>query len=612
VVALDLNGTHLATFDLAQLEYPAAAVSDPQGNLIVVGQDPSNQGIAVKLDPQLQSAAVVISLPAAIHAVTADPAGNIYLTGSTWQSTFPITAGAYQSQPPASNPYGNAAYAFLTEISAQGKVIYSTYFGSDSTACVGGSFCMGKFGVTSGAAIALDGSGAVIVAGTTTATGLPTTPGAYEPTCVCGYNLGYPPQTAGFVAKFHLGAAQQLAWSTFLNASTAMPTLTVNGMALDSAGNVVVGGSAPPGLPATSGAFQLPVAGSNANGSAYLLKLNSAGTAPVWSTYLGGPSSAVQAVFVDAQDRVVFNGQVQVQQVQRSFVARATGDGSTLEDFYPGPEMTADGVTLTGAGPALAMVSTGGFASAAQIGALWIEGAAPGPSLLNITNSASGLYASTVASVELVTLYGVGIGPPTPLAGQVQNNVYTSNLGGYQVLFDGVPAPLLYVDSGQINAVIPAIAEPDTVRIQLVTPTGTVEGPSMTLAHIPVPGIFQNSQTGLAAALNQDGSVNSSADPASGGSTVSVFVTAFSGNSFGDGAVIPMGIFNATIPVYVFDLYRSLPVSFAGDAPGMVHGVMQINFVLPDPLPSGNLFTFYVQIGGPSGLIVQGQIAVAQ
>jgi hypothetical protein len=45
--------------------------------------------------------------------------------------------------------------------------------------------------------------------------------------------------------------------------------------------------------------------------------------------------------------------------------------------------------------------------------------------------------------------------------------------------------------------------------------------------------------------------------------------------------VIPLRIYNATIPVFVFDLYRSLQVAFAGDAPGMVHGVMQINFVLP-------------------------------
>jgi uncharacterized protein (TIGR03437 family) len=145
-----------------------------------------------------------------------------------------------------------------------------------------------------------------------------------------------------------------------------------------------------------------------------------------------------------------------------------------------------------------------------------------------------------------------------------------------------------------------------------VTPTGTVEGPSITLSHVPVPGIFQNNQTGLAAALNQDGSVNSGANPAIGGSIVSVFVTAFSGNLFGNGAVIPMGIFNATIPVFVFDLYRSLPVAFAGDAPGMVHGVMQINFGLPDLLPPGNTFTFYVQIGGPSAPIAQSQIAVAQ
>src|ERR1017187_4000764 len=78
VVELDSSGSRLASLDLTQMEYPAAAVMDAQGDLIVVGQDQTYQGIVLKLDPQLHTALTLTSLPATVHAVTADGSGNIY------------------------------------------------------------------------------------------------------------------------------------------------------------------------------------------------------------------------------------------------------------------------------------------------------------------------------------------------------------------------------------------------------------------------------------------------------------------------------------------------------------------------------------------------------
>src|SRR5258708_39446337 len=95
----------------------------------------------------------------------------------------------------------------------------------------------------------------------------------------------------------------------------------------------------------------------------------------------------------------------------------------------------------------------GGFAALGK--SLWIETANPGPSLLGVTNSAGGGYSSTVVRSELVTLYGIGIGPATPINGQVQSGAFKSSLGGYQVLVDGVAAPLLYANSTQMNIVVP-------------------------------------------------------------------------------------------------------------------------------------------------------------
>ncbi|HUB82441.1 MAG TPA: hypothetical protein VMB03_26770 [Bryobacteraceae bacterium] len=600
VVELDLTGTRLASFDLPQLPQPAAAITDGQGNLILAGQNAGSQGAVFRLDPKLEGVTAVVTLPAVVRAAASDSAGNVYVTGSTGSTTFPVTAGAYQSTPPGSDFHGSAAYAFLTEVSPAGKIVYSTYFGSDTTTCIGGSYCVGKFGVTTGTAIALDASGAIVIAGSTTATALPTTAGAFEPTCGCGYGIGYPDENAGFVAKFQPSATQQLQWSTYLNASAAQaPSLAVNAIAIDAAGNVIAGGNAPPGLPETPSVFQF--LGPDYGGGGFLLELNSTGSAVNWGTSFGNVTAAVSGLFVDPQGQIVFSAQI----APLSYVARMSDAGTTLAALYPGPEIST-------AGPLLAPTSAGGFAAVFPCGALWIETTAsvPSPSILNIANSATGQYSTTVSAGELVTLYGSLIGPG-PIDGQVENGVFTSSLSGYQVLFNGVPAPLLFADSEQINAVVPGLVEPGSILVQLVTPAGTLDGPSIALAHIPANGVFQNSQTGLAAALNQDGSVNSPSNPAKAGSFAAIFVNAYSPGDYAPGAVAANAIVGTSLPVYLFDDSRSYGIAFAGYAPGLVDGVMQINFQLPDPLPAGNPFTFYVQIGGTLGPVAQGQIAVA-
>jgi uncharacterized protein (TIGR03437 family) len=274
-----------------------------------------------------------------------------------------------------------------------------------------------------------------------------------------------------------------------------------------------------------------------------------------------------------------------------TYVARVTSDGASLTDFYPGPYGLV--------GWDLAIASTGGFAAIGRSGALWIETTAAGPSLLAVANSAGSGSLSTVAPYELVSLYGVGLGPQTPLNGQVVNGAFTSSLGGCQVLFDGVAAPLLYAGSGQINAVVPARVVPgSSTHIQIVTPAGTVDGPIPSVAS-SVPGIFLDSKTGMAAALNQDGSINSASNPAKGGSIVSVFATG-GANYFSDGALVPLAIYDAHVPVLAVSGLLSLEVEFAGDAPGLVAGVMQINFRVPDSQPLGTTFSFSLEIGGVS------------
>lgn len=313
VVELDLVGSRLASMDIAQIGLPTAATTDAQGNLIIAGEGISpagivfSDGIVLKVDPKLRNTLFVRSLPATIGAVTADASGNIYLTGSTSDASFPVTTGAYQTKPPGKDTFGSASYAFLTKLSPGGdQMLYSTYFGDDATNCSGGSACLGAFGRTSGTAIAVDTSGAVVIGGNTTAYNLPTTAGALATTCTCSYR-----NSAGFVARFQPGGAQQLRWSTFLTTSNFPPpyeaSFTLSGLALDLAGNVIVGGFGPPGLPGTPGALQ-PSLETNFN-TGFLAKLNNTGTAAIWGTYFGGSRvTCVSALGVDVQGRVLFTG----------------------------------------------------------------------------------------------------------------------------------------------------------------------------------------------------------------------------------------------------------------------------------------------------------------
>jgi uncharacterized protein (TIGR03437 family) len=663
VIKTDPNGTPLATFDFAG-QAPTQAATDPQGNLVVAGSAPvvmsggnllasnfplvsplfpslNNGGAYVlKLDSKLQGIvfSTFLNTFSAANAVAVDPAGNIYVAGTTTAGNFPVTPGAYQTRPPNGD-----SYAFLTEISANGdKLLYSTYFGGDLVSCTlspGTSVCGGPPAATVALTITVSTSGAILIGGETTATDLPVTAGVIGPACSC-VNVA----STGFLAEFAAGNFAKLAWSTFVNLGTGGlpfgPVGTfVDAAAFDPAGDAVIGGRAQLGLVTTTGALQSGLTAKTLSGG-FLAKVTGSGTGLAWSTWLGGgpPDGSVETGFtshvvalaVDPQGNIVATGFSQASQLPQvpgfpvlgpSYVARISGDGTSLIDLFAGP--------LNSASAGLSLTPGGHFASLGQSGAVWIETANTGPSLLAIANAASGPVSGLIVPTEIVSLYGAGIGPTAALPGQITGGVYSSSLGGYQLKFNGVSAPLLYAGPTQINALVPqSVSEGDSAHVQLVTPSGTVDGP--TLAVRPAaPYVFQyglaaplpDGTTSLAAALNQDQSINSPENPAGPGQIVTMFVSGGGGlgDPLPDGTIVSGATLHyAALPVSVLSdpiglgMGTSLYVPYAGAAPQEVYGLMQINVQLPEIFPtvSSSTFRFAIEIGGTVGGTAS--VAIAQ
>src|SRR5262249_35091949 len=146
-----------------------------------------------------------------------------------------------------------------------------------------------------------------------------------------------------------------------------------------------------------------------------------------------------------------------------------------------------------------------------------------------------------VAPGEVVALFGPGIGPPESMEYQLDaSGRVATSLEGTRVLFDGTPAPLLYVSFDQINAVVPYdTASKIQVEVRIENNSGVCPSPPhpfincgsaqmIELAYVspgfPIvaPGVFSAdvSGAGQAAAFNQDGTVNGPASPAPAGSAV--------------------------------------------------------------------------------------------
>jgi hypothetical protein len=202
--------------------------------------------------------------------VAVDVNGNAYVGGTTDSADFPTTAGALRTTNNGGTTGCPNCDAFLTKYSAAGEVVYSTYVGGH-----------GSNGVT---AVAVDRWSHAYLAGWTTAPDLPTTPGAFQPSCVMVAGSC----NVGFVAKLD-DSGSAFMFSTYLGGAGILQTgygTYPGGIALDDGLNIYLTGTTSPGFPVTPGAFQTVYRGTYTSG--FVTKMNARGTALVYSSYLGG------------------------------------------------------------------------------------------------------------------------------------------------------------------------------------------------------------------------------------------------------------------------------------------------------------------------------------
>jgi uncharacterized protein (TIGR03437 family) len=528
-----------------------------------------------------------------LNATALAPNGDILFAGTTDATAFPTTPGAYLAARPNVSLNG-----FVFEWDPQtNQITHSTLIGGSNQDLL--------------TQLATDAEGNVYVAGYTISTDFPVTQGAfYSP----GTTVLTSPAVNDFVAKLDPTLSTLDFSALFGGSYHPLP----GGIAVDSAGNVYVDGSGSENMPVTPGAFETSYSGG------FLVKLSGSNGSRIYFTYLGDGVDGTPGPIAPAGDGSVWVsgytygmvvtpvGAMQTPSFdEASYLEHISQDGSkqlyaTYFVYYPGMPgaffaMVAPGVLLES--------SSTTFFQTQNFNAL----APPlqGPLITSVVNAASFGQPDYVAPGEIVSITGLSIGPAQPVSYSVVSGVVSSNLNGLQVLIDGLAAPILYASANQINAIMPwGVTLPTSALIKALPISLEVRNPALSAALTttvtPVtsqPGIFEAGGAGLI--LNQDSTPNGPTNPAQQGSIISLFVTGLGSLSETpqDGSFATVGA-SPTLPIQVFlgsgptTSYVALDpsaIKYAGDAPGEIEGLQQINV----QLPAGVVFNSLYVTAGP-------------
>jgi uncharacterized protein (TIGR03437 family) len=551
---------------------------------------PGTNGFVAKLSPGGDQLVYSTYLPGAqANALALDRLGNVYVAGTVVVSSSNplITSNAFQTTLPNAPPVtAGLSTGFVVKLNADGSaLIYGTYLGGASSAR--------SDNAANG--IDVDAVGNAYITGTTTSGQFPVTAGTFQ--------TQLPSPQSGFVAELN-SVGSSLVYSTYLGGTDGTQSAG-SVIHVDTQGNAyVLGSTSSANFPVVKGAFQST--GPNAPWAAegtlpllsggFLTKVNPQGSTLLYSTYLSGARSFA----LDGAGNAYVEGAAYDGFPVTRGASQPCTSGTILMSLQPdsfaikfAPDGKVVGATyVQGPQSAIALDRNGSvYYGGSSVARIQIDDAqkvnrpcmSPG-----VQNGASFvLGGQRIAAGEIVTLRGTGFGPDLAAYGTVGGDGRaTTKLASVQVFFDDISAPILYAQSTQINTIVPwEIVDRSSTQIH-VEYNGIATN-SVAISVVPaVPSIFfEDLGSGLAAALNEDGSLNAPSNPAKRGTVVSLFGT-------GGGVMSPAGVTGGFWPanplsrialsVEIQICGGRAPVLYAGSAPGLISGVFQINFRVPD------------------------------
>jgi uncharacterized protein (TIGR03437 family) len=521
------------------------------------------------------------------YGVSVDSSGNIYVTGLTESSDFQ-TVSAFQGT------MGGYADVFIAKISGDGtRLLYSSFAG-------GAGYDVGK-------SVAVDSAGNAYVVGVVQGTGLPAAPGGFGTDCPgfasCGFLVKVAPAGDRIVFAGYLGGAQSYSEATAVT--------------IDSQGNVYLGGETNAAdFPMKHTLF--PNTGTSPYGD-FIVKVSSDGARWLSSTLLPGGSFGIYNIAVDSSGAVYATGNTSSNTIPPAgpalqpcaqagltnyFLLKLSADASVATYFSY--EETATRMALSSDG---ALYEAGG--SLRKLASLDSPGG-PFLSRLCVMNAASFVshleYGQPgISPGELVMLTGTGLGPAAGAAPSVAQGTLANSVAGVQVFFDGTPAPLVYVQDRQINAIAPYnLAGKAQTSIQVSYQDQTTQAVTIPVSPISAAS-FLDSTTQQPLLFNQDFSINSVVHPATRGSVVVLYTTGAGQTSppSVDGQVWQApGALQTPVTaqlqnINISPLKFNAPVVYAGPVPSVVSAVQQFNISIPPNLPP----TFFTPVTNGNGFL---------
>jgi uncharacterized protein (TIGR03437 family) len=495
------------------------------------------------------------------RAIALDAAGNIWVTGSTMSTSFPVTANALQ---PTIN---GRVDAFLSSVSNDGRQLqYATYLGGTNNSNTSYN--------EAGQAIAIDAEGSLWIGGVTRSADFPAVRSLQS------YGGG---ESDAFLTRYN-PTTNQIEFSTTWGGSS---NDEITAMSIDALGAIYVGGET------ASTNFPLKAAFRSTFGpstEAFITKLCEPRlTADLASlTFLqvqGAAAPAARPLRISACAAIPISVRL-----EGDFL-RATPTTATTNAEL---SVSVDGRSLPIGDYNGKIIITSPDASNSPLTVpvtLRVNPPAPVISAAAVVNAASS-KADPVAPGELIVIYGTNLGP-AQLAGfsLVNNARFSTDVAATRVWFDGVPAPIVYTSSGQVSAIVPySVSARPTASMQL-----EYRGALSNIISLPVaaasPALFtaNASGSGPGAILNQDYSLNTAANPADKGATILLYATGegMTTPASEDGVITGSVLARPRLAVSVTIGGQQAIVDYAGAAPGLVAGVFQLNVRVPANIASG-------------------------